>query len=205
MKKNFPKNVSGKSHSAENPKEGTLWGFLKSILLRTVKKLKGDSLETSKQNLTAPTLHLNFENVISELWNRYIRTFKCYIRTLETLHPNFNFGNVSSELKFLQTAQLIKLIKSVTSSVFVYSLRFLRKALTKNVGIIQAGSSYPSHQCPSHPENIFVIKSHLQSRADSSKQICILDFSKKKTLFHLKASKSWTIGLFSKKWTSAVE
>ena len=48
-KKLFPKNVSGKSHSAENPKEGTLWGFLKSILLRTIKKLKGDSLETSKK------------------------------------------------------------------------------------------------------------------------------------------------------------
>ena len=59
------------------------------------------------------TLHTNFENVIFELSKRYIRTLK-------TLYPNFE--NVISDqnlntLTLLQTAQLIKPIKSVTSSV----------------------------------------------------------------------------------------
>ena len=35
------------------------------------------------------TLYPNFENVISELSKRYIRTLKRYIRTLETLYANF--------------------------------------------------------------------------------------------------------------------
>ena len=35
------KNVSGKSHSAENLEDGDSLGFLKSILLRTFKNIKG--------------------------------------------------------------------------------------------------------------------------------------------------------------------
>ena len=49
-------------------------------------------------------LYLSFENVISELRKRYMRTLKTlhanfetrYIRTLKTLDPNFE--NVTSEL-----------------------------------------------------------------------------------------------------------
>ena len=66
----FQKKVSGKSHSAENPKDGTLSDFLTSILLRTIKKLKrgpfGD-FKKFRKNLTMPKLHLNFEHVICEL------------------------------------------------------------------------------------------------------------------------------------------
>ena len=52
---------------------------------------------------TSKTLHPNFEklypifeNAISELSKRYIRTLKRYIRTLKTLYPNFQ--NLISEL-----------------------------------------------------------------------------------------------------------
>ena len=45
---------------------------------------------------TLKTLHPNFENVTSELSKRYILSLKRYIRTLETLYPNFE--NVISEL-----------------------------------------------------------------------------------------------------------
>ena len=34
----FSEHVSGKSHNAENPTEGTLWGFLTSILSQNFKK-----------------------------------------------------------------------------------------------------------------------------------------------------------------------
>ena len=72
------------------------------------KKVKGGPLWFLNIR-TLKTLHPNFENVtseiwnvISELWKRYIRTLKCYIRTLKTLHPNFetsysNIENVASE------------------------------------------------------------------------------------------------------------
>ena len=36
----FSNSVSCESHSAVNPKEDTFWGFLTSILLQAIKKLK---------------------------------------------------------------------------------------------------------------------------------------------------------------------
>ena len=45
MRKKFlffiQKKVSGTSHSAKNPDDGTLWDFLTSILLRTIKTIDG--------------------------------------------------------------------------------------------------------------------------------------------------------------------
>ena len=81
---------------------------------------------------TLKTLHPSFENAISELLKRYIRTSKRYIRTVKTLYPNFktlypNCENVISKLwnrciRSLKTLHpiknLIKLIKSVISLIF---------------------------------------------------------------------------------------
>ena len=87
----------GKSHSAENPKEDPL-GFFKIHSVANHQKFEGGDFKKVSKNLTQPKLHLNFENVISELWKRYIRTlWKRYIRTLKTLYPNFE--KVISELR----------------------------------------------------------------------------------------------------------
>ena len=61
-----------------------------SILSQIIKKIGGRTLWWFfKKCLTMPKLHLNFENVISKLWKRYIRAFK-------TLYANFE--NFISEL-----------------------------------------------------------------------------------------------------------
>ena len=63
LEKNFSKNVSGKLHSAENPKEWTFWGFLTSIMLQNFKKLKVRSLKLySLLPYPKKLEHLNFSN-----------------------------------------------------------------------------------------------------------------------------------------------
>ena len=62
--------------------KGTLCDFLPSELLKSYIRI----LKTLHQNFEM--LYPQFENVISELWKRYIRTFKTsnakrYIRTLK--------------------------------------------------------------------------------------------------------------------------
>ena len=65
LEKNFSKNVSGKLHSAENPKEWTFWGFLTSIMLQNFKKLKVRSLKLySLLPYPKKLEHLNFSNKI---------------------------------------------------------------------------------------------------------------------------------------------
>ena len=63
---------------------------------------------------TLKTLHPNFENVTSELW-------KCYIRTLKTLHPNFE--NVASELwkHYIRTLKtLLPNFENITSELWIH-------------------------------------------------------------------------------------
>ena len=106
--------------------KGPFGFFLKSILLRTIKKIEGGPFGNFKKfskNLTKPKLHLNFENVVFELLKRYIRTLKTLYANFKNVTLNFNFENILSELKFLQTTQLIKLIKSVKSVTFCRSLK----------------------------------------------------------------------------------